>query len=296
MYKLLLFSCMVLFSINECCAQDNFAESFIYFPRNIHVFIPSNSCIGNNIQSDIYYNTYVGKLSIIKTYYADININVSKKDKANPGRYKHVIGLGFYNDREGTLFSKIRVISRYSIHLPIRTDLFLSAGAAFHLINYTLQGSGSCASGSALDWSGNISATLYSPSFKIGFSYNDFNNPQMRPIDYIFNIPRFVTIYGEKIISINEHTKMMGSIKTVWKQMYPASYQFQLGLILSKIVGVNSFIHINKGWGLALDLNSINVLKNDIDFSAAYFVPGKNSVINVIQYELNIRYNLKNIK
>ncbi|MBC7747378.1 MAG: type IX secretion system membrane protein PorP/SprF, partial [Methylotenera sp.] len=193
------FFVVILFlPFGQLLGQDNFSEAFFYFNRNIQLHMPSSACAENDFEGNIAYRTYTGKLAIIRSYYADANFNLRKKESSTPGNSKHVVGLGFYNDREGDFFTKARVISRYAIHIPISEKLFLSGGASFHLINYNFNASGSGAAGSDWTWSGGAGTTLYSATFKLGASLNDFNSPNLRPISYDFTIPRYFTLYGEK--------------------------------------------------------------------------------------------------
>lgn len=278
-----------MFSLQLALAQSNFSESFFYFPKNIHLYVPSAACLGNVLQSDFAYKTYIGKLSIINTSYADLNVDL-RGNRGKLSENRHILGLGFYNDREGDFFNKTRVMARYSMHLPLREDLYLSVGSAFHLINYSFHASGSGASGSAINWAGSLSATLHASSFNVSVSFNDFNNPKIRPINYNFNIYRYITMYGEKSFDLNENTQIKGASRCNLTIGSPSSYLFQLGLVLSNVVGVNSFYYVNKGWGVAFDINKIKLYKSQLNFSLAYMLPKHNAYPATNQYELNLSY------
>jgi hypothetical protein len=280
---------LIAFSLNFAFAQSNFSESFFYFPKNIHLYVPSSACLDNNLQSNFGYKTYIGKLSIINTSYADLNVNVKRK-RGKTSDNRHILGLGFYNDREGDFFNKTRVMARYAIHLPLREDLYLSVGSAFHLINYSFHASGSGTSGSAINWAGSLSSTLHAPSFNVSLSLNDFNNPQIRPINYNFNIYRYITLYGEKSFDLNENTQIKGAGRGNLIIGSTSTYLFQLGFVLSKIVGVNGFYYVDKGWGLAFDINKIRLYKSQLNFSLAYMLPKQTAYPAANQYELNLSY------
>jgi len=269
--------------------QDNFSESFFAFTRNIQLHLPSNACAENDFEGNIGYRTYSGKLSVIRSYYADANFNLRKKEFSSPGHSKRVVGLGFYNDREGDFFSKTRILSRYAIHIPLSEDLFLSGGASFHLINYNFNASGSGASGSDWAWSGSVGTTLYSSTFKLGVSFNDINSPDVRPIIYDFTIPSYLTLYGEKFQDISENIKLNAAGRCNLKQG-SVIYILKLGLVFSSTVGVSGFYYAKKGTGFAFDLNKIKLHNGFTDFSFAYLLPGQNVSPEVSQYELNLRF------
>lgn len=280
-------------SLNFAFAQSNFSESFIDVPKNIQVYVPSGACIDKDLQSDFIYKTYVGKLSIIRTYYADLNINLTK-NKDSDTQVKHVVGAGLYNDREGDIFNKTRIISRYAAHLPLRENLFLSLGTAFHLVNYNFHPSGSGASGSDLNWTGSFSTMLYASNFKLAISLNDFNNPIVTPINYTFNIYRYITLYGEKLFDLNQNTQFKCSARCNSFFGKPNTYILHGGLVLSKIVGVNGFYYATKGYGFTFDINSIKINKSNLDFSLAYQIPQKQVAPAANQYEVNLRYCIPN--
>lgn len=283
---------MVIFYIpfGHLMAQDNFSESFFAFTKNIQLHMPSAACAENDLEGNVAYRTYTGKLSIIRSYYADLNFNLKKNDSLSPENSKHVVGLGFYNDREGDFFTKARILSRYAVHIQVAEDLFFSGGASFHLINYNFNASGSGASGSGWTWSGGVGTTLYSPSFKLGVSFNDLNSPSLRPISYVFNIPRYLTFYGEKLQDLSPNIQVKGAGRYNWKPNVPVNYIMQLGLVFSKTFGVSGFYYDKKGAGLALDLSNIKVSNGFSDLSFAYLLPSKNVNPSVSQYELNLRF------
>lgn len=289
MHKLLCFMGIILTKLTF--SQSNFSESFMYSPKNIQVFIPSTACLNNKIESNLTYRTYTGKLSIINTYYADLNYNFqdTTTHRINP---KHVVGLGFYNDKEGNFFNKLRIIGRYAYHIPIKDSIYWALGAAVHYINYNFHSSGSGAMGSDNSWSGNISSTIYGESWNFSLAYNDFNNPVLRPINYEFRTPHYFTIFGEKTFNVNFNTQWKSSCRLNLANDKKTIYVLQTGIILSKIVGLNYFYYATKGSGFNIDINQLNLYKTKIDLSVAYFIPKKTGNPPVNQFEFNIKFNI----
>ena len=288
MLHLTSFFTALLFSLNIAFSQSNFSESFTYFPKNSHVYIPSTACLDSDLQSSLIYKTYIGKLSIIRTYYADLNMDITSA-KSRKGT-RHIAGLGFYNDREGDFFHKTRVLLRYAMHVPLKEQVFLSLGSSIHIINYRFDASATGVSGSDLAWSGSISTALYTPTYIVAASFNDFNNPKIKPINYPFSIYRYVTLYGQKTFDLNSNTQLSTSGRCHFALGNTSSYFAHVGLILSKIVGVNTFYHLNKAWGLAFDINAIKIKRSLMDLSIAYQIPQHGTSPSANQYELNLRY------
>ncbi len=278
---------------NPGWGQDNFSDAFIYSTRNIHVYVPALACIDNPLQSNLIFKTYTGKLSIIRSQYADINVNIKKAGSEDQRNSKHILGLGFFSDREGDFFNKIRIIGRYALHIPLSQDFTLSGGAALHIVNYKFNASGSGASGSDIAWSGNIAVAIYSPSFRAGLAFNDLNNPHLKPIRYEFILYRYNTLYAEKELLIGQNTYLKGGgrLNLTWGNSYSTLVHF--GLVFSRAVGLTCFYNVNKGWGLAADINKIKIAgDNLIDFSFAYQVPSQDQNPPASQYEINVRYYL----
>jgi hypothetical protein len=298
----ILFILFVFCFLEQGFTQSNFSESFFYMPRNIHILVPSSACVDKDIQANVVFRSYIGNLSVIRTYYADINLNLQQNKKdINPAK-KHIVGLGIYNDREGDFFTKFRGILRYALHLPVTDKLYFAAGTAIHVINYNFNTPAAGASGSALTWSGNISSTLYSSRFRLAISLNDFNSPDLRPINYDFRIPRYLTLYLEKSLEIKSGLEIRASGRCNWvsgiaaTSLQPASfYLVQAGLDFSKEISASGLLYINKGWGMSVELKNIKLYQNSLDLSFLYFVPFKSYFPTANQFEINLQYSfLKN--
>jgi len=294
MRKPIIFIVFYISFLSIAHGQDNFSESFLYTPKNIQVYIPAFAGLDNKLQSNLIYKTYVGKLSIIRTQYADLNWNIRKVEEGGRRIAQHVVGGGFYSDREGDFFNKTRILSRYALHIPISETLFLSAGISVHAINYSFHASGTGTSGSDIQLSGNLGTALSSSTFKLGASMSDFNNPEIRPINYAYVIYRYSTFYVEKTIPVGANTFLRGGgrYNQVWG--HSASFLAQLGLLFSRAIGLSSFYYLDKGWGLALEVNQIKINEeNQFDLSFAYQIPSQNQNPPANQYEINLQYYLK---
>lgn len=274
--------------------QDYFSESFFYSPKNIQIYIPSFAGLGNNLEVNLAYRSYTGKLSLIRAQYGDVNISIKKPKGDPPKGTQHVVGGGVYGDREGDFFNKNRVLLRYALHLPLKKNLILSGGAAFHLVNYNFSASGAGASGSDISWSGNVATSLSSTNFKLGASFNDFNSPQLRPIGYTFTLSPYNCFYVEKTLPVSDETFLRGGgrFNLLWNN--GSSFLAHFGLLFSRSIAFTGFYYINKGWGGAIEINKIKLNEeNLVDVSFAYQVPTQNQNPPVSQYELNLQYYLR---
>ncbi len=288
----ILFSLLSIFLTHTLLAQSNFSETFFGFPHNIHIFIPSHTCVDNEMQSGLTYKSYLGKLSVIRTYYADLNVNIHKTGNNEGVNRKHVTGLGIYNDREGDFFNKIRVMGRYGLHLPLKKNLYFSSGVSLHWVNYNFHTPSSSISGSDFSWAGTISCSLYSEDFSLGVSVNDFNNPTLRPIAYEFLLRRFITTYAIKKLKINDQTELKGAGRFHFYSGTDPAGILQLGLVFRELAGVSALYYTTKGIGVMFDLQNIKLLKNYVHLSFAYLVPGRNVYPAASQYELNLMYSI----
>lgn len=294
MRRSIIFIALCLSTLFLAQGQDNFSESFFYSPKNIQVYIPSFSGIGNNVEVNLAYRSYLGKLSLIRTQYADVNFSLKKPKGDPPTGTQHVLGAAVYGDREGEYFNKTRVLARYALHLPLKKNLLLSGGAALHLINYNFGASGPGASGSDMSWSGNMATSLTSPTFKLGVSINDFNSPQLKPIGYAFVLSPYNCFYGEKTIPVSDETQLRGGGRFNLHWNDGSSFLAHVGLLFSRSIAFTGFYYINKGWGGAIEINKIKLNEeNLVDLSFAYQVPTQNQNPPVSQYELNVQYYLR---
>lgn len=274
-------------------AQDNYSESFFNVSKNAFIHIPSNACLNNDFQLKANYKSYFGKLSIIKTYFADVNIKLSKKTENELKSHKHVLGLGFYSDKEGEYFTKSRILFRYAHSLPLSTKYRIAGGGAFHLLNYSFDGTGAGANGSDWTYAASISSTIFSKNNIIAISFNDFNSPTIQPIVYEFTINPYMNVYAEKKINLGLETQLKAVARLNSIRGGKSSIFTQLGLIFSKSIGANVFYYSNIGYGATFDINNILLYENNMDFSFAYLIPKEGILPPVNQYEISILYYKK---
>lgn len=183
-------------------------------------------------------------------------------------------------------------MGKYSLHIALRNNTYLAAGVSLHLVNYNFQSQNNGATGSDFSWAGTTSLSIYGKSYKVGFSYNDFNKPVLQPIDYEFTLNNFLAAYGEKSIYLSSNTQLNSAIRINFIPNNKLNSIVQTGFIFSDIVGVNAFLFLNKGHGFTIDLKKINFHKTKFDFSVTYFVPKAFIGASANQFELNLKLNL----
>ena len=168
----------------------------------------------------------------------------------------------------------------------------MSAGTALHAINYVFRASGVGSNGSDFAFSGNIGASLYSPSFRLALSINDFNQPSLRPIDAASIVYRYYTFHVSKSIELGSQIKLQGSTRSnIIFQGYSTTL-LHLGLIYKNVAGLNAYAHSAQGWGVSLDFTHLEVEAGWLDLSLGYRVPYPNG--NRIPYntlEINLGYS-----
>ncbi|MFQ3576247.1 MAG: type IX secretion system membrane protein PorP/SprF [Cytophagales bacterium] len=275
-------------------AQDNISESFILSSRNLSFHNPSLLSRNSDIAGNIAYRSFLGNFSVIRTYFADVDYSIVKPKKGTRGRMRQAIGLGLYNDREGEFFSKVRLIAKYAIHVPLTREIFFSGGAMFHLINYNFNVSSGGASGSAWTWSPGIGLSLFSENFCLGASFNDLNSPKIAPVAFEFSIPRYAMFYGEKKFSLSYQINLKTAARYSLNSQIRNGGFFELGMDLPQNFYVSALYYNLRGYGASVALNKVRVNNALADISIAYLAPGKDVVPAVSEYEINFRFYLKN--
>jgi hypothetical protein len=283
------FSCTLL----RAQSPSDFAESFFFFPKNTFLLIPSYAGIDSDAQANLAYRSYFGQMSVLRTYLADFNYNLQKKNKLFPEHDKHMLGAGFYNEREGDFFNHNRVMLRYAWHTRLTEKLNFSGGTAFHVINYIFKSSSAGSNGSAFSWSGNLSAAIYTSLFRLGVSVNDFNNPAVRPVDYTFVLYRYYTFHVEKAVHLSPQSLLTGSLRVNLVPQGTSTGMCNVGVLFADKVGLHAFAHTTQGWGLAIDFNHLEINDSWLDMSFAYKAPSPfGNRPPYSSYEINMGYYL----
>ncbi len=291
-----LFFCLLWSNILPAQTND-FSESFLYFPQNMSIILPAYGGIGSDVQANFVYRSYLGPLSAIRVYAANVDYNLQKKDKLFPAHAKHSVGGGFYSSREGDFINRNRILFRYVWHIRLTESLHLSGGAAFHVINYVFKASSAGANGSDFAWSGNIGVALYSSSFRFGFAANDFNRPSLTPLDVPSVVYRYYTVHAEKSVELGLQTKLKGSVRANLVPHGYSSLAASLGLLYLDKLGISGFVHNTQGWGLAFELDKLEMGNSWLDLSFAYRFPYSNGYrIPYNSFEINVGYYLLKLR
>lgn len=244
--------------------------------------------IGNDYCTAVQFKSYWGQLAIMRSFVADGNYLIKTTT------YKRqILGLGAYSNKEGDYFSKNRYWVRYAIHQKIGNGWSVSAGASGHAISYGFKPSSAGASGTDTKLSGQVAIGAYSSKTKVGLSANDINNPKLQPIDNLFSLPRFYTVYLYRLWDLDVTWAIATSARSNFSTVSKSSFGLNVSLVYKEKMFFNTNFINTQGFGLAFGFTKLQIDTNNfLDLAFAYKISNYGIGISRFNsYEIALKYN-----
>lgn len=255
---------------------------------NISYSNPSYNGTTGKAEVFLFYKSYSGSLSQLKTLYTQINYNIKDKEDASVNR-KQTLGAFLFTEKEGEYFSRNRFNISYCWHGRVSENYELSAGISVVYISYVFTNSSGGAGGADNTFSSNIGICLNSPTFTIGLAVQDFNSPSLRPLNYQFRFNRYyVANLGKKFI-LNEKLRLDLLSTSYWNSKFMMNNS--ASFLISDHVSIGTFFHTYLGWSAMAGIKDVEFLSGELNFLFAYKLPVKSSS-NLItnSYEFSLVY------
>lgn len=261
---------------------------FIQFFKTYALINPASIGKDSSIELSTGNKSLTGAFSGVRTFYAygHAQLNARKKNKS-----RHVIGLTFINDKEGSFINRNRVALQYTFHLPISRKSMLSAGASAGFINYSYKASNISAGGSAYAPNADIGLWLHRPRFNIGVSGNQLLASKLTPIDETYTIERHYNLTADKTFLLGPYLSLTPAFIFRWydKEYYTAD--LALILLIQDNVTTAVGYKYDKGLSVSGGLEDIKLSQHALKMMFSYFFPiGEVNNYNPQAYELSLRF------
>ncbi|MDF2454398.1 MAG: hypothetical protein K0R51_391 [Cytophagaceae bacterium] len=277
------------------CIYSAHAQSGAGLPVQFIQFFKTNALINaasigkdSAIELSTGNQSLTGAFSGVRTFYAygHAQLNARKKNKS-----RHVIGLTFINDKEGSFINRNRATLQYAFHLPISRKSILSAGASAGFINYSYKASNISAGGSAYAPNADIGLWLHRARFNIGISGNQLLASKLTPIDETYTIERHYNLTADKTVALGPYLSLTPAFIFRWfdKDYYNAD--LALIIVIQDNVTAAVGYKYNKGLSVSGGLEDIKLSQHVLKMMFSYYFPvGEVSNYNPQAYELSLRF------
>jgi type IX secretion system PorP/SprF family membrane protein len=230
-----------------------------------------------------------GPFKEIRTLYSTGSLLIRKKNQ-----YRHVIGLTFYNDKEGDPIQRTRFYGNYALHISLASNIYLSSGVSFGMVNYSFRGSTGYSSGSDSNYDGNAGLWLYSDNYHAGISLNQIFNRRLAPIREEFILAPYLSITGSRKINIDKAFSLKPQFLL---NCFNKSY-CELDLAMLATIGnffsAGGSYRSGRGMAWIAGLSDIPLMRNKIEIYFCYSSPSFISKrLNVNSYQISLNYLLK---
>lgn len=261
---------------------------FVQFYRTYMLINPAS--IGR--ESPIEFNTgnraLTGGFSDIRTFYANANIQLNKREE---GKSKHVIGLTFINEKEGTYINRNTASFLYAFQISLSQRLSFSAGAAAGFINYAFKASNINAGGSAFAPNGDVGLWLYRSDFNLGISCNQVIPSRLTPFNATYLIDRHYNLAADKSFEISRNFRLTPTM--VFRWFSKELYDLDMGLValLQKNLTAAIAYKYRKGASVSGGFSNIKIGQSVFKLLFSYYdAVGSLNYYNPQSYEFSLSF------
>lgn len=288
--KWLFFGLFLTSSISgyHCDAQvvSDYADKLDVYIKSYPVYHPASIGTKSRLELNSAYKSLTGLFAQVRTFYTSANFQLN----GNSGRNKHVTGITFFSDREGSFFSRSRAYLNYAFHLELQQDLFLAAGTSLGLISYGYKSSTGSPGGADNALTGNAGLWLYNKRFHAGFSIHEIGNARLQPIDEQTTLHRYYVVSGDYKVDLNPYLSLMPTAMLSLYRNYTTLNAGMMASIQQRVSAGLLYKH-PQGFLFMAGVENLPILSGEVDILFSYKVPsGKIPGLNVNAYELNLNY------
>jgi type IX secretion system PorP/SprF family membrane protein len=277
------------------CIPDAQAQSgaglpvqFTQFFKTYNLINPASIGTDSAIEFKTGNKSLTGAFSGVRTFYLNSNVvlNPSSRRKA-----KHVIGLSFINDKEGSYIDRNRASFVYAFHLPLTNKLTMNAGFAAGFLNYAYKASNISAGGSAFAPNADIGLWLHGPTFNIGISGNQIIPSKLTPIDETYTIDRHYNLIADKTFMLSPYVSLTSAFTFRWLNENYYNADVAMILLLEQNISVAVGYKYDKGASLSGGLEHVKLGRHAMKMMFSYYAPLAGlTYYNPQSYELSLQF------
>ena len=259
---------------------------FVQFYKTYMLVNPASICREATAEFNTGNRALTGGFSDVRTFYANANVQLNKFVE---GQTKHVVGLTFINEKEGTYINKNTASFLYAIHIPLSQRLTFSAGAAAGFINYAFKASNVNAGGSAFAPNGDVGLWLYRTDFNLGISCNQIIPSRLTPFNTTYLIDRHYNFIADKSFAIDRNFKLTPTMvfRLFNKDLYDLDVGL-VGLIQNNLTAAIAYKY-RKGTSVSAGFSNIKIGQSIFKLLFSYYdAVGSLNYYNPQSYELSL--------
>lgn len=237
------------------------------------------------LDGSLHHKSFIGPLSVIKTYLGNANYQFTPSSG---------IGLQFSSEQEGKFFNRDRLYLMYRSGVKIDKSTNLKAGLKLGLVNYSFGASSGSAGGSNSALDVVVGGVYQSKKLMIGLSGHQLPNVKVKPIDYSFDLPRYLELISNYWIQLGADLNYFPGIRIRYAGSLDQSVLMHSHIFKNYRRGWQMGIHHLWGLGISPTVGyDAQIRSARINFAFSYFIRLSNSVrTNQLtnQYEFGVSY------
>ena len=236
---------------------------------NYSLINPASTNIHDKIELNTTYRSLLGQFKGIEEFYVNAAINLSSHNDTLK-RNKNIVGITFFNEKEGEIINKTRSFLTYAYHTPLTETWSLGAGLALGFGGYAYKGTATTASAADYKPDGNLGFWLYSDRTTIGLSVDQLFNTTVVPKFYTFQFGRYVNLHVKQKIQIGPYIYLQPHLQLRWLSKQHQDIDIGTSIVFRDLVTTGINYKLNKQASLMVGFKNVHLGKTKFNVAFNY--------------------------
>jgi type IX secretion system PorP/SprF family membrane protein len=275
-------------------AQDRVSKYPVRMCQYYDSYIILNPALAGSIANyelSTGYQRLMGNFNKVSTYYLNANIRLFLRQK-NGGPYS-VIGIRFFNDKEGKYLNRTRGYINYSWHANLTRKVKFSAGLEIGGMNYSVKGTPLSGDGSDIKPDASAGIGIYNSSFHVGISMSQLFKSEVQPLEEVTVLYPFINLTAERKFKILEDAVIIPSTSIrILTNDRKIMTDFNLGVLIKKRIFFSPGIHNNNKLVVGVGINDLMMMKGNMNIHLSYGFPVARGTLNYSFGEIGVLFLL----
>ena len=256
---------------------------------------PASIGVLSALQMDAGTQVLTGPWSNIYNFYAHGDVQLTP-ERRKRNLSNHVLGFNFNGDKEGDLLSRSRFYLQYAVHVNLREQLTLSAGASVGFMSFVIKGSPVSGGGADTDLDLNLGLWLSGSHYQTGISVNQLPQSEVLPLTEISKLTRYWNATGEYRFDLSYQITLIsaGLVRWVPAQNELTVFDLHARVLLKSLVSAGASYRYRRGLGFLVGLENIRLYDGKLFTRFVFNIPaGTDRFSNVNTIELTLGYGIR---
>jgi type IX secretion system PorP/SprF family membrane protein len=238
--------------------------------KNYSLINPASTNTDSRFEVNTANITTLGIFEGLNSFFINAAVSLNN-DSTSLNRFnKNVVGITFYNEREGPYIHKNQGYIMYARHQRLGYRFSVGVGTSFGFLGYAFDSTRTTAGGSDYDMDANVGIWIYSENFRGGLSINQIMNNDIQPLGYTYIFARYYNLNAAQKIILSQDLYVQPSFQIRWQGLRPQWIDIgSLVVIGNRLMAGINYKH-KHSFSYMAGVNNISISKGKVRFNFCF--------------------------